>query len=252
MNTSEQGVGMKRNIMGYIYRPIDKIGLFEIAQAGQIITKAERDPPFIVVDHSLQDTLAANWPGRLFRAEVLDVLDPQDHRGNYTRCFSVKILEELETDCLFGEFGSNIEIILQYASTLETPQALRLADCRSEGGKAITSDGWHRWMAERDVFDRDPNRDMGGVVNIGNRSKKSPIGDGLSLIHRKVWESAEREIGEAGFEEDEEERWMLPPWSDAAGALLEAAWALGAPHLFSEAEIETLLEGWTHRMPKGK
>ncbi|MEP3890424.1 MAG: hypothetical protein ABJN69_08140 [Hellea sp.] len=243
--------GMKPIIVGYIYRPIDKIGLFENCQDGQIISTAERKPPYIIVNDSLETTLAANWPGKLLLAQVLDPLEPQDHSGPYTRCFSVKLVWEMKTERLFGEHGSKIETVIHYASRLEASHVLRLAKSRSGGGRAITSEGWHRWMAEREVFDRDPDRDMGGVVNLGNRSKKSPIGDGLSLIHRKVWESALREIGDAAFEEDEEEKWLIPPWSDAVGALMEAAWGLGAPHLFSAAEIETLLKGWSQREPMG-
>lgn len=239
--------GMKPIIVGYIYRPIDKIGLFENCQDGQIISTAKREPPYIIVNHSLETTIVANWPGRLFLAQALDQLEPQNHRGNYTRCFSVKIVWEMTTDRLFREHGEKIEDILQYASTLDESQARHLADFRAETAEAITSKGWHRWKAKNGIEDKTPERDMGGVIMIGGGANTSPIGHGLALAYRKVRDSATREMGDAAFDENEEERWLISPWSDAGGALMEAAWALGAPDLFSPEEIEILLQSWNQR-----
>lgn len=238
---------MKETIIGYIYKPHDKLGIFETCQAGDIITNPDREPPWIIVNHSLQDTIVAHWPGRLWCAEAVDILDPQDHRGNYTRCVSVKIVKEEETDWLFGPYGTKIEDILHYASKLNISKAEILAGSRSDTAKSLQSQGWHRWMAKEERHDRDPQRDMSGVVVAGSQKPKSPIGHGLSCVHRCVWDSAKREVGDAAFDEDEEEMWMKPPWSKAASALLDAAWALGVPDLFSEAERETLLAAWNER-----
>ena len=241
---------MKKTIIGYIYRPMDKLGLFQNCSVGQIISKADDNPPWIIVHHSLDDTLAANWPGRLWRAEALGALDPQDHTGNYTRCVSVKIIKEVETEILFGEFGTRIEEILKFASTLQLQTAQHLVNSRHEEAKSITSEGWHRWIKTNGSVDRNPNDDMSGVVAIGGNARKSPIGHGLSLVHRCVREAAKRDMGETAFEEDDEGIWLIQPWSDAAGVLMEAAWAFGAPDLFNQLEIETLLEGWNQRGTK--
>ncbi|MCF6220142.1 MAG: hypothetical protein L3J65_03430 [Robiginitomaculum sp.] len=242
---------MKRAITGYIYCPRDELGdelgLFQNCSAGQIISKADDNPPWIVVNHSLADVTAAKWPGRLWRAEVLSALEPQGHRGNYTRCISVKIIEGVETEILFGELGTKIEEILEFASTLELPIAEGLAASRHKNIKGVVSKGWHRWMEKNGIADSAPDENMDGVIMIGNGAHTSPIGYGLALVHRYVWESAQREMGDAAFEEGEEEIWLKPPWTNASDALMEAAWALGVPELFSPAEIEILLEGWNQR-----
>ncbi len=214
-----------------------------------MIANPDREPPWIVAAHTLDDVHVARWPGRLWCAEVLDPLDPQNHRGNYTTCVSVRIIEELKTEILFGKFGAKVEGVLKFAATLTLPMAERLAGARSEHTKKITSDGLHRWMAKIDAFDRDPDKDLSGVVAIGGGSLKSPIGCGLSRVHSGVWDAAKREVGEAAIEEGENDIWLTQPWSDAAGALVDAAWAFGAPELFDELEIETLLQGWNQRGP---
>ena len=78
-----------------------------------------REPPWIIVDHSLRDVTVARWPGRLWLAQVLDRLEPQDHRGNYTRCVSVKIVREIPTHNLFGPYGDQVEQVLRFAGGLD-------------------------------------------------------------------------------------------------------------------------------------
>lgn len=89
------------------------------------------------------------------------------------------------------------------------------------------------------------------VAVTGSSPSVSPVGYGLSLAHQCVWDSAKREAGEDAFEEDEDEMSLEPPWSDATSTLLDPAWALGVPDLFSGAEINTLLQGWKHRVADG-
>ncbi len=238
---------MKKTIIGYIYCPIDELGLFQNCSAGQVISKADDNPPWIIVDHSLGDVVVAKWPGRLWRAQVCGALEPQGHTGNYTRCVSVKIIKEVEIEILFGEFGSKIEKILRFASTLQLPTAERLAAQRHEDVKGIISKGWHRWMKKNGIADEAADENMDGILMVGNGAHTSPIGHGLALVHSGVWESAQREIGGEAFEVGEDDIWLKPPWSNAVSALMEAAWALGAPEFFSSAEIEILLESWNQR-----
>jgi hypothetical protein len=87
---------------------------------------------------------------------------------------------------------------------------------------------------------------MRGVVTAAN-NLKSPVGHGLSLVHRVVSDAAERIDGAAAFEEDEEERWLIGPWADAGSAMLETVWGLGAPELFDVSEQEILLQAWNRR-----
>ena len=238
----------EKTIIGYIYNSEDKLGIFKEAQTGQIVSNPDREPPWIIVNHSLQDTTVARWPGRLWRAEVLDAIEPQNHRGNYTRCASVKIIEPVATDCLFGRHGKKTEDVIAYANRLDIHMAENLARHRAKDAGPITSEGWHRWKVAADIKDDTPECDMEGVIMIGSGSHTSPIGHGLALVHRGVWESAKREVGDAAFDQDEEEMWLKPPWSEAGSVMLETAWALGAPQYFSEAELETLLQAWTRRL----
>lgn len=67
---------MAQNNTGYIYRSDDKIGLFKGAREGQLVSNPNQDPPWIIVHHSLDDTLAAKWPGKLFQAEVTEATKP--------------------------------------------------------------------------------------------------------------------------------------------------------------------------------
>jgi len=241
---------MKKPITGYIYCPMDKLGLFQNCSAGQVISKADDNPTWIIVDHSFGDVVIAKWPGRLWRAEVLVPLEPQAHTGNYTRCVSVKIIKEVETEILFGEFGAKIEEILHFSSALKLPTAHRLAAARHKDVKGIISKGWYRWMEKNGIADSTPDENMDAVLMVGNGAHTSPIGHGLALVHSGVWESALREMGDTAFKRDDEEIWLSPPWSNATDALMEAAWALGAPELFCTTEIEILLEGWNQREPR--
>lgn len=242
---------MKPVETGFIYKSIDKLGPFENASTGKIIANPDRSPPWIVVSHSLKDTNVARWPGQLWLAQVVDKLEPQDHRGNYTRCVSVKLIREMPTEHLFGTHGRDVEQVLEYAYTLTLDQAKRLAECRHERAKALQSAGWHRWMAHNEGSAISGTRDMSGVVAAGNSKPRSPIGHGLSLAHSLTRAAAIRTVGyENAIEEDEEESWLVSPWSDAASALMDTAWAKGAPQFFEKSELDILLHAWNNKAAK--
>lgn len=234
---------MKAVETGFIYVSDDKPAISGGVEAGQVITNPTREPPWIIVSHSLQDVTVARWPGRLWLAQVLDRLEPQDHRGDYTRCVSVRIVREMPTHHLFGPYGEQVERVLRFASDLDRSGAERLTSCRHPDAADLTSQGWHRWQALVTGQDRQPDRDMRGIVWAAN-NPSSPVGHGLSLAHRAVWEVAQRIDGDAAFEEDEDERWLIGPWAAAGSVMLETVWALGAPELFDETELEILLQAW--------
>ncbi|MEZ5986114.1 MAG: hypothetical protein R3B94_09200 [Hyphomonas sp.] len=237
---------MKAVETGFLYLSDDKLGRFANVEEGAVVSNPSREPPWIIVHNSLQDVTVAHWPGQLWLAQVRDRLEPQDHRGNYTRCVSVKIVREMPTHYLFGPYGEEVERVLHFAGGLDREGAVRLASKRHEDAAELTSQGWHRWQALVTGEDKQPDRDMSGVVKAAN-NLSSPVGHGLSLAHRAVWDAAQRIDGDAAFEEDEEERWLISPWSDAGSAMLETVWALSAPELFNEAEREILLTAWKAR-----
>lgn len=237
---------MKALETGFIYLSEDKLGQFADAEKGAVMSNPSSEPPWIIVDHCLRDVTVARWPGRLWLAQVLDRLEPQDHRGNYTRCVSVKIVREMPTHNLFGPYGEQVEQILRFAGGLDREGAERLASHRHPDAVELTSQGWHRWQALVTGKDSTPDRDMRGVVRAAN-NQKSPVGHGLSLAHRAVSDAAERIDGDAAFEEDEAERWLIEPWAAAGSAMLETVWGLGAPKLFDVPEREKLLRAWQNR-----
>lgn len=234
---------MKAVETGYLYQSQDELDRYADAKEGAVISNPDRAPPWIIVDHSLQDVTVASWPGRLWLAQVVDRLEPQDHRGRYTRCISIKLIRELNTCHLFGSFGEAVERVLRFAGNLDRSGAEVLASGRHEKAEQLTSRGWHRWQTLVTGEAASPDRDMSGVLQAAN-NLKWPVGHGLSLAHRAVWDAAQRAEGDAAFEEDDEERWLIAPWSGASSALLETVWALGAPSLFNVAERDVLLQAW--------
>lgn len=238
-----QSYRMKPVEAGFIYISDDNPRILAGVEAGEVIANATREPPWIIVSHSLQDVTVARWPGRLWLARVLDRLEPQDHRGNYTRCVSVKIVREMPTHNLFGSYGEQVERVLRFAADLDRAGAERLGKNRHEKAAQLTSQGWHRWQDLVTGRNKQPDRDMRGVVKAAN-NLTSPVGNGLSLAHRAVWDAAQRIDGDAAFEEDEEERWLIGPWAAAGSAMLETVWAMGAPDLFDETEREILMMAW--------
>ena len=237
---------MKALETGFIYLSDDNLGRFADAKEGTVVSNPSTEPPWIIVDDSLRDVTVARWPGRLWLAQVLDRLEPQDHRGNYTRCVSVKIVREMPTHNLFGPCGEQVEQALRFAGGLDRVGAERLASHRHPDAAELTSQGWHRWQALVTAKDNRPDRDMRGVVTAAN-NLKSPVGHGLSLAHSAVSDAAERIDGDAAFEEDEDERWLIGPWAAAGSAMLETVWGLGAPELFDVPEREKLLWAWQNR-----
>lgn len=239
--------GMKPIECGFLYRAKNKLGPFRDAKPDDVISHPDREPPWIVVYPEVIDVGVAHWPGRLWLVQILDKIEPQDHRGNYVQCVSVQIIREMDTSLLFGQKteGRAVEGVLSLAGALTQKQAKILTEARHPKAKALQSAGYHRWLASNGEKPLTRDRDMSGVVAAGHGRSRSPIGHGLSLIHRGVWEAAERIAGETAFEEDEEERWLIEPWAGAASALMDAGWALGGPKLFSKTELEILLQAYS-------
>ncbi len=242
-----QAYHMRTVETGYVYESEDKPGPFETAHIGEIVANPTPEPPWLVVSHTLQDVTVARWPGRLWLAQVIERLEPQNHRGHYTRSIAVKLLKEMKTAHLFGLHGKDIEEILRYAKNLTPDDAEHLSTYSSEQARQLQEKGWNSWMHQTQGAEPSQNGHMIGVVAAGNGRSRSPIGHGLSLIHTCVWEAAKSSVGDVAFEEDEEECWLISPWSEAVGELMNAAWALGAPDLFTPEERERLLHAWTHR-----
>lgn len=65
--------GKKRQgIIGYIYIADSDEGILNNVSAGQTISTKKKGPPWIVVDHGFEQMIIAQWPGTLWRAEVIE------------------------------------------------------------------------------------------------------------------------------------------------------------------------------------
>jgi len=208
-------------------------GLFAGAQAGNVIAKPNDAPPWIVVSHTLDDVIVGSkWPGTLWRAEVIEALQPQGHIGHYTRAISVKLNERAPVGDIFGADGARVVAVANAAHQITLAQVNRLAGLRRPDAAAHYSNAWRRWLEARGDDIHPGSYD--GVLAAG-RSSGSPIGQGLSVVHSQMYVRAQAIGGPGAIESDEEEdaSWLAEPWSSAAATLMDAAFAYGAPDLFT-------------------
>src|SRR5437762_9363343 len=97
------GIPMPSPDEGFIYVEDGESSVMSRAIAGARITLNPRKPPWIVVDHTIEAICVARWPGRLWRARVVDKADvPQPLAyARYTRAASVDVLEQIPAAQLF-------------------------------------------------------------------------------------------------------------------------------------------------------
>jgi hypothetical protein len=241
-------------IQGYVYVPdnrdhtTDK--LFTNAKAGDIITKisTESDPGSLVVDHHLYTVLIVRWPGKLYKAEVLNAeaekeLNEGLRKGvPYTRTLGVKILEELPVALLFGENGPAIAQLIDQITVITEAQVDALSAFDITSSRALYTKAWKAWIALTDANYREsPNYDCVIAVHPKNQVRKSPVDEGLSVISDTFRRKAESLVGEAAFEiDDEGDRCMHPKWLAAMEHLLMAGMSYEADNLLTEAEKATM------------
>lgn len=231
---------------GYVYVPDSDPGVFASAAQGMVVRKPDRSPPWIVVDHAIESTIIARWPGRLWRVVVLDAdsVEQASAHANYTRALAVKIIEAIPASRLFGEHGDAVVAVLSFASRLDAATAGRLAQLRHAEADQAYSRAFRRWLDRVGCGSVKGRSDFSGVLEAGQGPTRSPINGGLSLVYRVVWDRAEAVAGPGAFVEDDEgERTLGPVWGTAASALLDAAIALGAPSVASE-DAAILTSAW--------
>jgi len=199
------------------------------AAPGVIVRNPTPEPPWIVVDHSIQAVIASRWPGRLWRAEVVEPAAEQLNPGaRGTRAVAVRVLHEEPVAHLFGPYGDVVYGIIHKAGVLEVHEVRALADALHPEGSAAYTRAWDTWMASADL-----------------RETGSPIGVGFSVLSSVFDASARALAGDAAFLVDEEgDRYLVPPWQEASSALLHAAMAYGAPHLLSASDADILKSAW--------
>lgn len=107
-------------VSGYVYVDDEEQGPIAGAAPGRLVRNATLRPPWIVVHHSLDRVLVAQWPGRLFRVEVVPPSTREERAAmeraaaelavdaGYTRAIAVEVLEELPAPSLFGPHGDAV------------------------------------------------------------------------------------------------------------------------------------------------
>ena len=218
----------KRSIQGYVYASKEENDLFENAKAGDLIIKKDKIPPYIVVDHSLETKIITQWPGKLFKVEVIDPANEKKLNEGlvkdvwYTRTLGVKILEEVPIAELFGPNGQKIEQIIDLTRTINERQILALSKYDEEPNRALFAKAWRNW-----------------IMRYGKKLERSssPIKAGLSIITSQFDVRARALAGDSAFGIDEDgEIYLQPLWATAVENILHAAMSYAPDDILSEFE----------------
>lgn len=223
------------------------------ARAGDTVHVEGRGPPWIVVDREPAGAILARWPGRLWRVRIEEAATEHDQRNfggtplpyvRYTRCISVAVEAEEDVAILFGTYGSSVLRVLEQASRISRAHAEVLAANRHPNAAAAQDRVWRNWLRQRGQSD-DIHDQYDGTLQMGGQSWGSPINQGLSVLHDIVFRRAKHLDGDAATESDDEDVWLVQPWSEADRVIGDAALALGAPELMTDEDRDILLHGWS-------
>lgn len=235
------------NGLGFVYVANGDTERMKDAEVGMEIENVDNAPPWIVVDHSLKSIVAAKWPGRLWKVQVVRAAPEQPNSSaNYTRAVAVRVLEEVPVARLFGIHGERVCEIVAKASELQIEQVVALAEALDLGAADDAySRAWDSWLERVDPNSSHLGESHAGTLCIFAGGTRSPIGVGLSLVYGQVVKRARALLGDSAFVTDTEgDEWLEPTWLAASSALLHAAMASGAPELLSQDDIQTLTSAW--------
>lgn len=223
---------------------------------------ASLEPPWIVVDHAIENVVVAGWPGRLLRVASVPAADDEERAAleraaanlradaGYSRVIAVDVLAELPATMLFGPNGEAVAEVLDVAGSLILGSARELAAARRPDADQAYSRAWQRWLDQQPSGGPYRDQDFDRVLAVpGAGPAPSPVGDGLMLTWTRAADSARRRAGPAAFSVNEHGcEVLLDPWATAAAALLDAAMALGAPGLTGPDDAVLLTAAW--RQPR--
>lgn len=239
----------KRKIQGYVYISNDKNELFANAKVGDLIIKKDKKPPFIVVDHSLDTKIITQWPGKLFKVEVINPSkEKKINKGLvkdiwYTRTFGVKILGEVEIKELFGDNGQDIVQIINLTRTISEHKVLQLSNFDKGMNSELFQKAWRNWILIYDKNHPFVNEDHFNTIKIAlkNQRYSSPIKEGLSIISSQFDIRVRELVGDSAFEIDEDGEFYLQPiWAKAVEKILHAGMSYASDNILSESERKTL------------
>lgn len=228
---------------GFVYVGQGDNGPMLRAKAGNLVDVPGHGPPWIVVDQTPATVIVADWPGRLWRVQIVEAAEAKDQpplaSARYTRAVAVRVVQEENPAQLFGPEGEAVLRVLDAASKLERPRAEVLASRRDPDAAAVKDKVWRIWIDRRGPDAAIDPETADGIVTCG-----SPINSGLSVLYQVIFDRAKSLEGEAAIEDDGEDIWLVAPWNGAAAALADAALALGAPSMIGPEDREILLRAW--------
>jgi hypothetical protein len=238
----------EKKISGFIYSAFENGERFRNAKAGDLIVNENRNPPYIVVYHSIHTPIINKWPGKLFEVEIINQSEEKDlNKGLipnvcYTRTLGVKILREVPVDGIFGPNGKSICKIIDLTRSVTEEQVNLLSKFDSSSGRDLYSKTWRNWIKMTDANHVYLNEDHSDTLKVfRNQEYGSPIGDGLSIISSQFSIRA-KEINEAsafGINKDGE-IFLKSIWFDACEKLLQAGMSYEQDNLLTEEEKKIL------------
>ncbi|MBF6334259.1 hypothetical protein [Nocardia transvalensis] len=169
-------------------------------------------------------------PDRLWRVDDLEGELRLRPGNRWVRCTSLTVREELPNWLVMGPNGDLVAQVIDQVRDLTDEQARAIAAMAPDEEKWLTRTLWDRWLSNPD-----------SPVGCG-----SPVGSGLSEVHRAVTAAARR-TGPHLFgwdPEDEAEVITDMAWQQAGAAADAAALAYGAPHILDNQENHRLALRW--------
>lgn len=245
-------------VEGFTYAAHDTNDPMQNAKCGEIIRIIGRKPPWIIVNHEITSiAIPSQWPGRLWRTEIVDAVTDTDVRAaksfkptasaGYTRAVAIRVIEELPLALLFGPQGEAVCSVINRARNLAIDDMHSLATARHPDVGMVYSRVWRTWLGGDDESRNNMDEDLSGTLLFPGTRGGSPINRGFSVIYTQVAKRAQELVGASAFVEDPIDREgasLEPTWTAACDALLDAAMAFGAPSLLSSDDASILTTAW--------
>jgi hypothetical protein len=245
----------KKKIQGYVYVADSENELFKNVKAGDIVIKKDKSSPYIVVDHRLESIIISNWPGKLYKVEILDPSKEKDiNKGLvkniwYTRTFGVNILEEVSVKVLFGKHGKSVVNLANFIKTITEENVINLAKFDNKDNKHLYSKAWKNWIELHDKTHPFLEEEHINTLKLRlkDSSVSSPINQGLSVIANQLDKRAEELVGDSAYTTNEDgDLCLQPTWAKAQDILLHAGMSFATDPILTATERASLRNPLQH------
>jgi hypothetical protein len=232
---------------GYTYAPDTRPDEFAAARPGLTIGTFKNEPPWIVVDLTLDSVVVASWPGKLWEVQVLDRASDQPMpEAGYVRATAVRVEDEVPSASLFGKNGVAVEEILGRAQRLTIEQRDCLASHVTPGNAEVFSAAWNKWLSRVHSPSPHQGEDHSDTLSLPMYRPGSPIGSGFTVLYSVLSKRASALEGDDAFTVEDGEVYFSPSWAPALSSLLHACMAVGTDaDLLSDSERLELLSSYS-------